>query len=112
MPRLLMTMLLVVPLAAGRAQTPAADLDAPLVELEALDDAAADVRRFALTARGAPGREVPIPNSQNLFCTLGHDHNVALNYYPDIDTWVFQVAASDAAGRAAGGLATCMARAR
>jgi hypothetical protein len=106
------TRLLALTCAMAGAQAPPAAVDAPLVELDALDGADAPVRRFVLTARGASGREVPIPGSQNLFCTLGHDHNVALNYYPDIDTWVFQVTAAAAAARAAGGLATCTARAR
>lgn len=83
-------------------------MDDPLVELDLLDAADAPIRRYALTTRSAPVREVPIPNSQNLFCTLGQDHNVILNYYPDVDTWVFQVDATDSARRAAGGIATCL----
>ena len=80
----------------------------PLVEVDLLDPPDAPIRRYALTARHAPVREVPIPDSQQLFCTLSLAHNVVLNYYRDIDTWVFQIDASDDARRAAGGLATCL----
>ena len=66
-------------------------MDEPLVEFDLLDPSDAPIRRYAFTARHVPMREVPIPNSQNLFCTLGLDHNVVLNYYREIDTWVFQV---------------------
>lgn len=85
-------------------------MDDPLIEIDLLDPPDAPIRRYALTARNAPVREVPIPDSQNLFCTLGQDHNVILNYYPDIDTWAFQVDATDSARRAAGGIATCLDR--
>ncbi len=83
-------------------------MDDPLVEIDLLDPADAPIRRYALTAARAPAREVPILESQNLFCTLAHDHNTVLNYYPDIDTWVFQVDATADARRAAGGIATCL----
>ena len=83
-------------------------MDDPLVEIDSLDPPDAPIRRYAFTAARAPAREAPIPASQNLFCTLAHDHNVVLNYYPDIDTWVFQVDATDEARRAAGGIATCL----
>lgn len=83
-------------------------MDDPLVELDLLDQPDAPIRRYALTARSAPVREVPIPDSQKLFCTLGQAHNVILNYYPDIDTWAFQIDATDSARRAAGGIATCL----
>ena len=83
-------------------------MDDPLVEIDLLDPPDAPIRRYAFTAARVPAREAPIPNSQGLFCTLAHDHNVVLNYYPDIDTWVFQVDATDDVRRATGGVATCL----
>ena len=83
-------------------------MDEPLIELDTLDPPDAPIRRYALTARHAPVREVPIPDSHDLFCTLGLAHNVILNYYPDIDTWVFQVDATASAQQVAGGIATCL----
>lgn len=93
---------------AAHAQDQQWLMDDPLVEIDLLDPSDAPIRRYALTASRAPAREVPIPESQNLFCTLAHDHNVVLNYYPDIDTWVFQVDATAEARKVAGGIATCM----
>ena len=97
-------------LASGITLTSAQDqqwrMPDPLVEIDLLDPPDAPIRRYALTARHAPVREVPIPESQNLFCTLSLAHNVVLNYYRDIDTWVFQIDLTDDARRAAGGLAT------
>ncbi len=83
-------------------------MDDPLVEIDALDPPGAPIRRYAFTARHAPVREVPIPDSQGLFCTLGLAHNVILNYHRDIDTWAFQVEATESARLAAGGVATCL----
>ena len=80
----------------------------PLIEVDRLDPVGSRIERFAFTARGAVAREVPIPNSQNRFCTLEHEHNVVLNYYPSRDEWVFQVQSSESAQFAAGGIATCL----
>ena len=80
----------------------------PLIEIDRLDPEGSRIERFAFTARGAVAREVPIPNSQDRFCTLEHEHNVVLNYYPSRDEWVFQVQSNDSAQFAAGGIATCL----
>lgn len=80
----------------------------PLIEIDRLDPEGRHIERFAFTARGAVAREVPIPGSKNRFCTLQHDHNVVLNYYPTRDEWVFQVQSNDSAQFAAGGIATCL----
>lgn len=85
------------------------DRDLPaLVELEALDPAGAPIRRFMLNARGIRGREVPIEESKNHFCTLSGATNVTLNYYPSSGVWAFEVAFAQEAELLAGGLATCM----
>lgn len=84
-------------------------LDLPrLVEIDAMDGQESRVKRFAITARGALGQEVKIPNSQNFFCTLSHAYNMVLNYYPENDEWIFGVQANPEAQFAAGGLATCL----
>ncbi len=80
----------------------------PLMEIDRLDPEGSRIERFAFTARGAIAREMPIPNSQNRFCTLEHEHNVVLNYYPTRDEWVFQVQSNGSAQFAAGGIATCL----
>lgn len=80
----------------------------PLLEIDRLDPEGSRIERFAFTARGAMAREMPIPKSQNRFCTLEHEHNVVLNYYPSRDEWVFQVQSNDSAQYAAGGIATCL----
>ena len=80
----------------------------PLIEIDRLDPEGSRIERFAFTSRGAIVREVAIPQSQNRFCTLEHEHNVVLNYYPTRDEWVFQVQSNDSAQFAAGGTATCL----
>jgi len=97
-----------LPVETGDAQDQEWQMDDPVVEVDALDPSDAPIRRYAFTARHAPVRVVPIPDSQNLFCTLGLAHNVILNYHRDIDTWAFQVEATESARLAAGGIATCL----
>ena len=79
-----------------------------LIEIDRLDPAGSRIERFAFTARGAMAREVPIPESQNRFCTLQQAYNVVLNYYPGRDEWVFQVQSNSSAQFAAGGIAVCL----
>lgn len=80
----------------------------PWTELEALDPPGAHIRRFAFTGRGVGGLEFPIPDSNNMFCTLNQQLNLLLNYYPARDAWVFQVQLNDSSRFAAGGIATCV----
>lgn len=77
-------------------------------ELEPLDATDARIQRFAFTARGVGGQEFAIPQSQNMFCVLNQDYNLLLNYYPEKDTWVFQVTLNAESQFAAGGIATCV----
>lgn len=79
-----------------------------LVELEPLDAAEAQIQRFILNARGIMGREVPIEQSQGMFCTLSHATNLKLTYFPTSGLWVFVIDFSGEAELLAGGLATCL----
>jgi hypothetical protein len=93
--------------AIGAAEELRTDIP-PLIEIDRLDPEGARIERIAFTARGMMAREVPIPNSQNRFCTLSYPYNVALHYYPDRDEWVFQVQSNESAQFAAGGVAVCL----
>lgn len=94
---------------ASSGQSQALRTDIPsLIELDRLDAEGSRIERFALTARGAIAREIEIPGSQQMFCTLGQAHNVVLNYYPSRDAWVFQVQSNESAQYAAGGIAMCL----
>jgi hypothetical protein len=79
-----------------------------LVELEPLDADDALIKRYMLNARGIMAREVPIPGSENHFCTLSSATNLSLKYFPASGLWVFVVDFSPAAELLAGGLATCL----
>jgi hypothetical protein len=85
----------------------ARDLPA-LVELEPLDADDALIKRYMLNARGIMAREVPIPGSEDHFCTLSSATNLSLKYFPASGLWVFVVDFSPAAELQAGGLATCL----
>ena len=85
----------------------ARDLPA-LVELEPLDTDDALIKRYMLNARGIMAREVPIPGSEDHFCTLSSGTNVSLKYFPASGLWVFVVDFSPEAELLAGGLATCL----
>jgi hypothetical protein len=85
------------------------DRDLPaLVELEPLDPPDAAIRRYMLNARGIMGREVPIEQSKDQFCTLSHATNVTLTYFPASRLWTFVVGFNQQAELMAGGLATCL----
>ena len=92
---------------AGAQETLRLDLPR-LVEIDAMDGQESRVKRFAITARGALGQEIKIPDSQNFFCTLSHAYNMVLNYYPENDERIFWVQSNPGAQFAAGGLATCL----
>jgi hypothetical protein len=79
-----------------------------LVELEPLDSDDALIKRYMLNARGIMAREVPIPNSEDHFCTLSSATNLSLKYFPASGLWVFVVDFSPEAELLAGGLATCL----
>ena len=79
-----------------------------LVELEPLDPPDATIRRFMLNARGIMGREVPIEESRDQFCTLSHATNVTLTYFPVSRVWTFVIGFNQQAELMAGGLATCV----
>ena len=79
-----------------------------LVELEPLDSDDALIKRYMLNARGIMAREVPIPGSENHFCTLSSGTNLSLKYFPGSGLWVFIVDFSPEAELMAGGLATCL----
>ena len=85
----------------------ARDLPA-LVELEPLDAKDALIKRYMLNARGIMAREVPIPDSEDHYCTLSSATNVSLKYFPASGLWVFVVDFSPEAELLAGGLATCL----
>lgn len=85
----------------------ARDLPA-LVELEPLDAEDALIKRYMLNARGIMAREVPIPGSEDHFCTLSSATNLSLKYFPASGLWVFIVDFSPEAELLAGGLATCL----
>ena len=79
-----------------------------LVELEPLDSDDALIKRYMLNARGIMAREVPIPGSEDHFCTLSSATNLSLKYFPGSGLWVFIVDFSPEAELLAGGLATCL----
>jgi hypothetical protein len=84
------------------------DRDLPaLVELEPLDPPDVQIRRYMLNARGIMGREVPIEQSQGMFCTLSHATNLTLTYFPASALWTFVIDFNPQAELMAGGLATC-----
>jgi hypothetical protein len=85
----------------------ARDLPA-LVEMEPLDSDGAFIKRYMLNARGVMGREVPIPGSEDHYCTLSAATNVTLSYFPVSGLWVFVVGFGPQAELMAGGLATCL----
>ena len=85
----------------------ARDLPA-LVEMEPLDAQDAFIKRYMLNARGIMGREVPIPGSENHYCTLSAATNTTLSYFPASGLWVFVVGFGPEAELMAGGLATCV----
>lgn len=78
-----------------------------LAEIDSLDDADASIRRFFLTSQGMRGQTVPIEDTKGWFCTLSQATHVMLDYWPNLDKWVFQVGFSEDAELTAGGLATC-----
>lgn len=83
-------------------------LDLPaLAEVDALDDENASIRRFFLTSQGMRGQTVPIDGTSGWFCTLSQSTHTMLDYWPDLDKWVFQIGFDEATEMAAGGLATC-----
>ena len=79
-----------------------------LIELEPFDPEDALIRRFMLNTRGVMGREVPIPDSSEYFCTLSHATNTTLQYFPASGLWNFVIAFDPEAELLAGGLATCL----
>jgi hypothetical protein len=85
------------------------DRDLPaLVELDPLDPPGTPIRRYMLNARGIMGREVPIADSKDQFCTLSHATNVTLTYFPASGLWTFVIGFNQQAELMAGGLATCL----
>jgi len=85
------------------------DRDLPaLVELEPLDSEDSFIKRYMLNARGIMAREVPIPGTEDHYCTLSSGTNVSLKYFPASGLWVFIVDFSPEAELLAGGLATCL----
>ncbi len=83
-------------------------LDLPAIaEVDALDDEDAAIRRFFLTSQGMRGQTVPIESTSGWFCTLSQATHTMLDYWPNLDQWVFQIGFDEAAELTAGGLATC-----
>ena len=78
-----------------------------LAEIDALDGPEARLRRFFLTSQGMRGQTVPIEETEGWFCTLSQATHVMLDYWPNLDQWVFQIGFSEDAELTAGGLATC-----
>ena len=54
------------------------------------------------------GREVPIPDSQNMFCTMSNAVNAHLTFFPASGLWVFVIEFNQEAELMAGGFATCI----
>ncbi len=83
-------------------------IDLPaLAEIDALDGPDAPIRRFFLTSQGMRGQTVPLPETEGWFCTLSQATHVMLDFWPNLNQWVFQVGFSEDAELTAGGLATC-----
>ncbi|NKB43219.1 MAG: hypothetical protein GKS03_02955 [Alphaproteobacteria bacterium] len=78
-----------------------------LAEIDSLDNSDATIRRFFLTSQGMRGQTVPIPETEGWFCTLSQATHVMLDFWPNLNQWVFQVGFSEEAELTAGGLATC-----
>lgn len=78
-----------------------------ITEIDSLDGSDAAIRRFFLTSQGARGQTVPIPDTEGWFCTLSQATHVMLDYWPNLNQWVFQIGFSEEAELTAGGLATC-----
>jgi hypothetical protein len=78
-----------------------------LMEIDSLDGPDSTIRRFFLTSQGMRGQTVPIPESEGWFCTLSQATHVMLDFWPNLNQWVFQVGFSEDAELTAGGLATC-----
>lgn len=78
-----------------------------IAEIDALDDHDTPIRRFFLTSQGMRGQTVPIPDTEGWFCTLSQATHVMLDFWPNLNQWVFQIGFSEEAELTAGGLATC-----
>ena len=78
-----------------------------LAEIDTLDDPNTAIRRFFLTSQGMRGQTVPIPETEGWFCTLSQATHVMLDFWPNLNQWVFQIGFSEEAELTAGGLATC-----
>ncbi|MBT6090752.1 MAG: hypothetical protein HN793_02065 [Rhodospirillaceae bacterium] len=89
-------------------KTVAMPLDLPaIMEVDSMDGPDASIRRFFLTSQGIRGQTVPIPETEGWFCTLSQATHVMLDFWPNLNQWVFQVGFSEEAELTAGGLATC-----
>lgn len=83
-------------------------LDLPaLAEIDSLHDPDAAIRRYFLTSQGMRGQTVPIEGTEGWFCTLSQDTHVMLDFWPNLNQWVFQIGFSEEAELTSGGLATC-----
>jgi hypothetical protein len=83
-------------------------IDLPaLAEVDALDHEDAAIRRFFMTSQGMRGQTVPIDGTSGWFCVLSQDTHTMLDYWPELDLWVFQIGFDEEAELTAGGLATC-----
>jgi len=78
-----------------------------LAEIDALDAPDAAIRRFFLTSQGMRGQTVAIEGTEGWFCTLSQATHVMLDFWPNLNQWVFQIGFSEEAELTSGGLATC-----
>lgn len=78
-----------------------------LSEIDVLDEPDAAIRRFFLTSQGMRGQTVPIEGTEGWFCTLSQATHVMLDFWPNLNQWVFQIGFSEDAELTSGGLATC-----